>query len=177
MNTATKLLFAGALGFATSFAGATTQSPAGRALGRLGDLVGDWEGALPNGKVHRVNYRWSAGNAVLVETWTLGSGRESLTIYHRDGDDLLATHYCPQFTHPRLRMIGQEDDRLSFAFVDGANLQDAGKHHQHAFWIRFVDADAFERSETYVANGASANEIAAAKGDASVLFKRRPGGN
>ena len=122
--------------------------------------------------MHRVNYRWSAGNAVLVETWTLGAGRESLTIYHRDGEALLATHYCPQFTHPRLQLVGQEDDRLTFVFVDGANLQDPERHHQHAFWLRFVDADTFERSETYVANGASAQEIAAANADAPVVFER-----
>ncbi|HVF34500.1 MAG TPA: hypothetical protein VND91_04195, partial [Candidatus Saccharimonadia bacterium] len=149
-----------------------TQSPAAQALERLGELVGDWEGTLADGRTHRVNYRWSAGNAVLVETWTLGPDRESLTIYHRDGEALLATHYCPQFTHPRLRLVEQEGDRLSFAFVDGANLDDPERHHQHSFWIRFVDADTFERSETYVANGASAGEIASAKAEPATVFKR-----
>lgn len=172
MKTVMKLLCAGAVVLAASAAGASTQSPAGQALGRLGDLAGDWEGTLPDGGVHRVNYRWSAGNAVLVETWTLGAGRESLTIYHRDGEAPLATHYCPQFTHPRLRLVDEEADRLTFAFVDGANLQDPERHHQHAFWFRFVDADTFERSETYVANGASAEQIAAAKSEAPVVFKR-----
>ena len=171
MNTLVRLCL-GVLVLLACAVGATTQSPAGRALGQLGDLVGDWEGTLPDGRTHRVNYRWSAGNAVLVETWTLGQGRESLTIYHRDGETVLATHYCPQFTHPRLRLVEQQDDRLSFAFVDGANLQDPERHHQHAFWIRFVDADSFERSETYVANGASAEDLAAAKADPPTLFKR-----
>ena len=120
---------AGVLVLLACAAGASTQSPAGRALERLGGLVGDFEGTLPDGRTHRVNYRWSAGNAVLVETWTLGPGRESLTIYHRDGEELLATHYCPQSTHPRLRLVEQEDDRLSFAFVDGANLQEPTRHH------------------------------------------------
>src|SRR5687768_13251388 len=82
-------LCAGVLVLMACAAGASTQSPSGQALGRLGELVGDWEGALPDGRTHRVNYRWSAGNAVLVETWTLGPGRESLTIYHRDGEALL----------------------------------------------------------------------------------------
>ena len=172
MKTMMKLLCATALVLTAFAADARTQSPAGRALGRLGDLVGDWEGTLPDGRVHRANYRWSAGNAVLVETWTLGADRESLTIYHRDGEELMATHYCPQFTHPRLSLAEQEDDRLSFAFVDGANLQDPERYHQHAFWIRFVDKDTFERSETYVANGASAEEIAAAKTDPPTVFKR-----
>jgi hypothetical protein len=171
MYTIGKLL-AGALLLLPSVAGAATPGRSAEALQRLGALVGDWRGTLPDGRTHRVNYRWTAGNSVLVETWTLGAGRESLTIYHRDGDELLATHYCPQASHPRLRLVEQQDDRLSFAFVDGANLQDSERHHQHAFWLRLVDADTFERSETYVANGADAEALAAAQADPPTVFER-----
>jgi hypothetical protein len=171
MKTVTQL-GAALLALVTLAAGADTQSPAARAMEELGALVGDWEGTLPDGRTHRVNYRWSAANAVLVETWTLGPGRESLTIYHRDGEELLATHYCPQFTHPRLRLADRSDDRLDFEFVDGANLQDPERHHQHAFTVRFVDADTFERSETYVRNGADAGELAAAQTDPPTRFER-----
>ena len=172
MNRALRLTLACMLLTAAFAAGATTQSPVARAFGRIGDLVGDWEGTLPDGRTHRVNYRWTAGNGALVETWTLGPGRESMTIYHRDGEELLATHYCPQMTFPRLRLVDPMAERLDFVFMDGANLQDPVKSHQQAFSIRFVAADAFERSETYVVNGAKPEEIAAAKADTPVTFKR-----
>jgi hypothetical protein len=172
MKTTWRCLLGGAFLTVALVATATTQSPVGRAFGRLGELVGDWEGTLPDGRTHRVTYRWTAANGALVETWTLGPDRESMTVYHRDGDALLATHYCPQMTFPRLRLVDPEAETLDFTFLDGANLHDPAKSRQHAFTIRLVDADTFERSETYVPNAATAEEIAAAKAGAPVTFKR-----
>lgn len=123
-----------------------------QAFTKLSGLVGNWTGKSGSGREHKVNYRLTAGGTVLVETWSLSSGRESMTLYHLDGERLLATHYCPQGNQPRL-MLMPGDGRLNFAFLDGSNLQVPGKSHQYRFWLKINDSGHFQRNEIYVENG------------------------
>ena len=126
---------------------------------RLGALLGTWAGHGANGRELKVSFRYSAAGSVLVETWTLGSGRESMTLYALDGERLLATHYCPQGNQPRLEFTGTDaDGRWQFRFVDGTNLHVAGRSHQQAFWLKLDGDDAFERGETYVDNDAASTQ-------------------
>lgn len=141
-------------------------------FGRLGGLVGDWEGVFANGRRHSVNYRLSAGGTVLVETWALAPGRESLTVYYVDGDDLLATHYCPQGTQPRLKLVGEKEGRLQFELLDGGNLGLAGKSHQQSFWLEWQDGDEYRRAEAYVENAASNTTQGLADTAVAVSYKR-----
>jgi hypothetical protein len=144
------------------------------AFRRLASLVGTWEGSTPEGKKHSVAYRLTAGGTTLIETWTLGADRESITMYHLDGDALIATHYCPQGNQPRLQLESSEGaDRLSFAFKDGTNLLVPDGWHQHSFWLRFDSPEAFTRSETYVGNGSTPEDIAKAEAGAAVKYQRR----
>ncbi|MEO6366325.1 MAG: hypothetical protein ABIO38_09815 [Luteimonas sp.] len=148
------------------------------AFARLSSLVGTWEGTFEDGRPHSVTYRLTAGGTVLVETWTLGAARESLTLYHLDGDALVATHYCPQGNQPRLQLSStpESPERLAFAFRDGGNLQVKGKSHQHAFWIELKSRDVFLRSETYVENGSNARSLANAHADAAITYTRAGSG-
>ena len=73
------------------------------AFAQLQTLVGEWEGKTEKGRALKVSYRLTANNTVLIETWTLGPTRESLTLYHMDNESLIATHYCPLGNQPRLR--------------------------------------------------------------------------
>ena len=145
------------------------------AFERLKTLQGQWEGKFADGRRHTVEYRLSAGGSVLVETWQLAPGRESMTLYHLDGDRLLATHYCPQQNQPRLALVpvpGGDPSRLAFEFVDGTGLDVPGKSHQHAF-VTVLRADGtYSRGETYVDNGATAEMMAAAKADEPVDYRR-----
>ncbi|TDR39116.1 hypothetical protein DFR29_11720 [Tahibacter aquaticus] len=141
-------------------------------FGRLGGLVGDWEGVFANGRRHSVNYRLSAGGTVLVETWALAPGRESLTLYYVDGDDLLATHYCPQGTQPRLKLVGEKGGRLQFELLDGGNLGLAGKSHQQSFWLQWDGGDGYRRSETYVENASSTTKPGRGDPEVAVSYKR-----
>ena len=144
-----------------------------QAFERLSSLVGDWEGTFDNGRKHTVNYRLSAGGTVLVETWALAPGRESLTLYHRDGDALVAVHYCPQGTQPRLQLASRDSKgRMDFEFDGGSSLQDPARFHQHSFWVELNDDGSYTRSETYVANQASAQDIAAAEAGGAVRYTR-----
>jgi hypothetical protein len=140
------------------------------AFGQLSALVGSWESRPEDGPPHTVVYRLSGAGSVLVETWSLGPERESLTLYHLDGDRLLATHYCPQGNQPRLELVESGDGVLRFALRDGTNLQVAGRAHQHAFWMKLAGRDEFARSETYVENGAASES--AVPGEA-VRYRRQ----
>jgi hypothetical protein len=84
-----------------------------------------------------------------------------MTVYHMDGEHLLATHYCPQGNQPRLQYREESsNERLHFVFRDATNLPDPRAAHQHEFWIRFHADGAFARSETYVENGEAGSETA-----------------
>jgi len=127
---------------------------------QLDTLLGTWTGRTKEGRAYTVAFRHTAGDSVLVETWTLASGRESMTLYALDGERLLATHYCPQGNQPRVEYTGTDAaGRWQFRFVDGTNLHVPGRSHQHAFWLK-LDADgSFERGETYVDNDAPPSAI------------------
>ena len=143
------------------------------AFKQLSSLVGAWEGKFEDGRPHSVSYRLTAGGTVLVETWTLGPGRESMTLYHMDGETLVADHYCPQGNQPRLQLAKSEDaDKLSFVFRDGANLQVKGKSHQHAFWIKLNGQNSFERSETYIENGSTSTAVANMSPGKAITYTR-----
>ncbi len=136
-------------------------TPAAEVFKQLGSLAGAWTGPSSNGGAHTVTYRYTAAASVLVETWTLGTGRESMTLYALDGDRLLATHYCPLGNQARLQYSGvDKDGRWQFGFLDGTNLHAKGQSHQQAFWIKLQDDKTFERGETYVDNDAASSEVA-----------------
>ena len=159
---ASLILMFGALGIC----GAMANDPAGanasgrEIFARLEKLTGSWSGTTASGKTHHVSYRTTAAGSVLVETWTLGAGRESMTLYALDGDRLLATHYCPQGNQPRLAYVGTDaQGGAQFRFVDGTNLHVAGASHQQAFWIRFDGEREFSRGETYIENDTPADAL------------------
>jgi hypothetical protein len=151
---------------------ASTTPSAADVFKQLGALVGEWEGKFENGRVHRVTYRLSARGYALVETWALGPTSESITIYHLDGDKLVADHYCPQGNSPRLELSGMVGDQLNFTFRDGTNLGIVGKSHQQHFWLQIKSAEEYMRGETYVPNGSTAAQIAEAKADGAVRYTR-----
>jgi hypothetical protein len=85
-----------------------------------------------------------------MEHWTLSETTDALTLYHMDGDILMATHYCPLCNQPRLHLVFDENGELGFEFVSATNLLDLSDAHQHSFQIRLIDHTSFWRSETYV---------------------------
>jgi hypothetical protein len=124
------------------------------AFAQLQTLVGEWEGKTEAGRSLKVSYRLTANNTVLVETWTLGPTRESLTLYHMDNESLIATHYCPVGNQPRLRFKeGGIASLFVFEFVSATNLPKPEVAHQHRFEVELLDARSFARSETYLENG------------------------
>lgn len=139
---------------------ATPAENASAVFDSLKGLVGEWEGTNARGRTVKVNFRLTAADTVLVESWDMGNGRSSMTLYHRDKADLMATHYCPLGNQPRLVLTDGPPDRLAFTFKDATNLHAASDEHEHSFWLAFDGPDSFMRSETYVnGDGPATSEI------------------
>ena len=121
-------------------------SPA-EAFEELKSLHGEWKGTTEAGGAEKVSYRLVANDTVLVEAWVLSSGREALTLYHRDGEALIATHYCPRGNQPRLKLKTASTEKgLFFEFVSATNLPDPEAAHQHSFLIQIDGPNSFSRS-------------------------------
>ncbi len=119
------------------------------AFDTLKALVGTWKADV-SGRTVTLAYRLVSSDSVLVETYTTASGRETLTVFHRDGAKLLATHYCAQGNQPRLALdpaSGAAD--LVFTFQDATNLAAPTASHLVRLRFAFTDADHVTLYETY----------------------------
>jgi len=118
---------------------------AGFAFERLKLLAGAWKGtAGSDGDAHSALVIWevTAGGTALIERQFAGTDNEMVSIYHRDGDDLVMTHYCAMGNQPQMRFDPGESvaNLYTFRFNGGTNL---GKNatHVHAGTIHFVNAN------------------------------------
>jgi hypothetical protein len=119
------------------------------AFDQLKTLVGTWRPAGKPDSPLRIRFYLTAGSTVLVESWEARGKPHSLTLYHRDGPALLATHCCPQGNQPRLALAGQDGGGLHFAFKDATDLHRATESHQHDLWFDLADSDRPVRGEIY----------------------------
>ena len=119
------------------------------AFAQLSRLVGTWRSADRPESTLRIRFYLTAGGTVLVESWEARGRPHSLTLYHRDGPALLATHYCPQGNQPRLALAGRDANRLHFAFRDATDLDPATESHQHDLWFDLTNPDRPVRGEIY----------------------------
>jgi hypothetical protein len=94
----------------------------------------------------------SAGSAVMLVT-DPGTEHEMVTMFHRDGEALLATHYCAALNQPRLKArAGSPAGTLAFDFLDGTNL---GPHpgRMQGLVLALPDADHQTQTWTYRGEG------------------------
>ena len=120
---------------------------AAAAFTRMTALVGEWRNAERPDSALRIRFSLTAGGTVLVEEWRRGTEPHSLTLYHRDGAQLIATHYCPQGNQPRLR-FASSGTKLSFRYRDATDLG-ANESHLHDLAFDLTDPARPVRSETY----------------------------
>ena len=119
------------------------------AFAQLKGMVGSWRPADKPQSPLRIRFYLTAGESVLVESWEVRGKPHSMTLYHRDGKALIATHYCPQGNQPRLALAGRDAGGLHFAFRDATDLDPATESHQHDLWFDLTDRDRPVRGETY----------------------------
>lgn len=137
-----------------------TSGDAAAAFELLTGLTGNWMVLTDQGWSFPAEFRLTAAGSVLVETWNMSPRRQSMTVYHRDGAHLIATHYCPLGNQPRLRYRPGSGNRLAFEFLDATNLPDPSQEHLHTFWTEIETAETMRRSEIYVAGAREAPMLA-----------------
>ena len=116
--------------------------------------VGIWRSADSPTSPLRIEFSLTAGGTVLLEHWTRDGQPHSMTLYHQDGDQLIATHYCPQGNQPRLATLPQADgDVVRFAFKDATDLDEANESYAVALAFDLSDEQTLIRSETYRSGG------------------------
>lgn len=117
-------------------------------------LVGTWRNADRPESALRIRFSLTAGGSVLVEEWLRGTDPHSLTAYHRDGDALLATHYCPQGNQPRLALVPPDGGTtLRFAFRDATDLDRATESFLVALAFDLASPEKLVRRESYQSAG------------------------
>jgi hypothetical protein len=119
-------VFFAALGLLAQVAQAAT--PAEQAFEKLKSLAGSW-------KVTKASENEAQGNVI---TYTVRSGGSALeevsgemvTMYHMDGDTLVATHYCELGNQPRMRAseFALPVQSVNFVFQDITNAKPGDSH-------------------------------------------------
>jgi hypothetical protein len=89
-------------------------------------LVGEWEGkAFEDGKEvpTDTDFRIVSGGSVLMNRLRGDTPDEMITMFHMDGNDLLATHYCSAKNQPRMRAVPGSDPKVvAFVFKDATDV-------------------------------------------------------
>jgi hypothetical protein len=112
---------------------------------QLLSLAGVWEGSK-DGRTATVTYTVVSGGTALMESMQMPAPEpDMVTMYHRDGDGLVATHYCSVGNQPRMRAAGASPDRktIRFRFADITNLAKPESVHIRHLTVTFEDANHF----------------------------------
>jgi hypothetical protein len=132
-------------------------------LNSIKSLAGEWEGSFEwigttrKGPMNARYYLTGNGSAV-VEDLIMDGTPNMTTVYHLDGADLRATHYCAAGNQPRLKAISAADDAKSIKFqmIDITNLSNPVAGHVRDLELRWPSADRLTILFTFVA-GAKEN--------------------
>jgi len=124
-----------------------------QAFDQLKTLAGTWNAVTPDGPATIV-YRVASAGSIVIEEMFPGTEHEMITVYHRDGEQLVATHYCAAGNQPRTALDASAPaaEGLRFAFTGGSNMKPEDGHI-HGWSIRVADANHVEEQWTYWEGG------------------------
>lgn len=119
---------------------------------KMKSLVGVWVKEGDSDPKLNISFELTANDSTLIETWLYKGKKHSLTIYHQDGSELIATHYCPQGNQPRLKLTESADlNNISFMFLDATNLASLEDSHQHSLSFQIgKSSQKISRKESYL---------------------------
>ena len=131
------------------------RSPGQLAFERLCALAGSWEGSSSEGWSSRCELEVIARGSALLErtNFEAHAGETMLTLYHKDGAELVLTHYCVAGNQPRLVASEIGADALHFTFRDATNLASRDQGHMDEALVRLEGLDAFSSRWSYYQNG------------------------
>ncbi|MEQ8744266.1 hypothetical protein [Parasphingorhabdus sp.] len=120
---------------------------------QMSALVGDWKREGEDGSKFQIQFELTAKDSVLIERWVSRGKTHSLTLYHRDKADVVATHYCPQGNQPRMKMTTPDGaSKIRFDFWDATNLVNPTDSHQHSLSFDLSEPGRIKRAETYLSS-------------------------
>jgi hypothetical protein len=122
------------------------------AFAQLKALSGDWEADLPGYGKMQDSVRLISNGTAIEETIGTAADNEA-SIYTREGDRILMTHYCamtPDGHQVRLETaaLQRTQDRLEFVLVGSTNLHDPKAPHMRLLSMTLVDRDHFSERWT-----------------------------
>ena len=124
---------------------------------KLRSLTGEWEASAGHdGKALPVttSFKLVADGSAMLDDLAPGTPHEMVTMFHMDGKDLLATHYCAHHNQPRLRAVEASNPSvLEFVFKDATNLGSPSELHMTAVKFTIVDANHHTEEWTAMENG------------------------
>ena len=122
-------------------------------------LVGDWQGSYEwigknrKGPMNAKYYLTGNGTAV-VEDLIVDGNANMTTVYHLDGADLRATHYCAAGNQPRLKATSTDDNKVvKFHMVDITNMPTPEAGHVRDLELRLTSASQITILFTFVGSG------------------------
>ena len=158
MKNAMRVITFVTLAAAVSALGAAPSSP-NPAWDKLKTLVGDWKGTYTGADAEgmrqvSISYKLVSNGTALMETLDSGHDTTMITMYHLDGNRLLATHYCSAGNQSRMTAAGLSPDgkTLTFRFVDATNAGPDSEVMQGVA-VTFDGPDHFSQAWTSRANG------------------------
>jgi hypothetical protein len=129
-------LFIAMAGFAAEHKSAIVPNPA---FDKMKTLDGVWVGtAIEGGKELPTNTRFMlvSDDSALMSWLNEGTPAEMVTMFHMDGSDLMATHYCSAHNQPRMIVVPSDNPKqVLFRFKDGTNI---GPHDGHMQEVAFI---------------------------------------
>ncbi len=105
------------------------------AFDKLKSFAGEWVGTEASGAPVRVSSSVQSEGSALIETLHIAETAQMVTVYYRNGSDLMLTHFCSVGNQPRMRArpVSGEVKEITFDFIDATNLQNLSLPHNHGF--------------------------------------------
>jgi len=137
------------------------------AFERMKSLVGRWSGESPEMGTMNTEFRLIAGDSVVEERFAEGTPMEMLSTYHDVNGKLTMTHYCMLRNQPRMKLVKQTTDSLTFDLAPTPGLNVQKDMHMHGATYTFIDAHHFKLE------GVSWKDGKSAPCGAPVIFTRK----
>lgn len=126
------------------------------AYDKMKTLVGSWKGTadehgqqLPT----KARFKMVSDGSAIAGWLDEDTPHEMLTMFHLDGDEVVATHYCAAHNQPRMVLMkGGDANKLVFKFKDGTNIAPDDGHMQQLA-ITFDGSNHHVEDWTYTSGG------------------------
>jgi hypothetical protein len=140
---------------------ASAQPAAPLGFQAVAKLAGSWRGTGTGGHPVEITFRLLSGNsAVSSELVEPDRHEDMMTVFHRDRDRLLMTHYCSAGNQPRMQgTLSSDGKTIVFEFIDATNLPSPNADHMRRLVIRMLAQNHHTEAWTYVENGRESTDV------------------